>query len=144
MRESDKFEQNANHEETDVGVRSQQIESLRQYQMRNRWWLSLFLWLTVGLLSLWALRFEFQELNEYFTWAAVRAMLAFNRLPSLGLGICFGLTVALLYAESRHILFGLSKSEEKQLCDRLAQIQAQGPSHPQWKLIALTQTTVEK
>lgn len=109
--------------------------------MRSWWWLSLSLWLTVGLLSLWALRFEFQELNEYFTWAAVRAMFAFNRFPAVGLGLCCGLTVALLYAESRHILFGLSKSEAQQLSARLEKIQSQGPSHPQWKLIELDSAT---
>ncbi|MFK8184138.1 MAG: hypothetical protein AB8B99_12250 [Phormidesmis sp.] len=124
--------------------RSLQIEALRQHQMRNWWWLSLALWLTIGVVSLWSLRFEFQELNAYFTWAAVRAMLAFNRLPALGLGICFGLTIALLYAESRHILFGLSKSEAQQLTTRLSKIYAQGPSHPQWKIIAPTSATSEK
>jgi len=121
-------------------ARSHQIESLRQHQMRGRWRLSLILWLTLGLLSLWTLRFEFQELYEYFTWAAVRAMLAFNRLAALGLGICFGLTTALLYAESRHILWGLSKAEEEQLTARLSKIQAQGSSHPHWRLIAPAQT----
>ena len=116
-------------------ARSQQIEALRQHQMRSWWWLSLVLWLTVGLLSLWALRFEFQELREYFTWAAVRAMLVVNRLPVFGLGLCVGLTIALLYAESRHILFGLSPSEKRQLASQLDKIQRQGSSHPQWQLI---------
>ncbi|MEM6448922.1 MAG: hypothetical protein AAF703_01275 [Cyanobacteria bacterium P01_D01_bin.105] len=115
--------------------RSHQLNILHEHKMQSWWRLSLALWLTIGLLSLWALRAEFQELYEYFTWAAIRAMLAFNRLPALGLGICFGLTIALLYAESRHILFGLSKSEKQQLITQLNKIQAQGTSHPQWKLI---------
>lgn len=150
MRKSDNFEQlnfRKNGSEGDTQVleaRSQQIEALRQHQMRSRWWLSLSLWLTIGLFSLWSLRYEFQELYEYFTWAAVRAMLAFNRLAALGLGICFGLTIALLYAESRHILFGLSKTEEQQLGDRLSKIQLQGPSHPHWQLIAPVQMTSEE
>ena len=153
MRKSDRFESDSfepdgfdgAHDNGQIsGERSLQIEALRQHQMRGWWQLSLALWLTIGLLSLWALRFEFQELNEYFTWAAVRAMLVFNRLPALGLGICFGLTIALLYAESRHILFGLSKSEKQQLIERLIKIHAQGASHPQWKIIDPTQTTSEK
>lgn len=155
MRKSDRFESDSFESESFVNSgadsngrvsaeRSLQIEALRQHQMRGWWQLALALWLTIGLLSLWSLRFEFQELNEYFTWAAVRAMLAFNRLPSLGLGICFGLTIALLYAESRHILFGLSKSEEQQLIQRLIKIHAQGTSHPHWKIIAPTQATSEQ
>ena len=141
--QGDSIQANENDERLS-GVRSRQIEALRAHQMRNRWWLSLALWLTVGLPSLWLLRYEFQELREYFTWAAVRAMLAFNRLAALGLGICFGLTVAFLYTESRHILFGLSKTEEQQLSDRLNKIQSQGPSHPQWKLIAPDQTAADQ
>ena len=136
MRKLDRFEGDFEQgTERKDGDRTRQIEALRQYQMRNWWWLSLALWLTIGLLSLWALRFEFQELREYFTWAAVRAMLVFNRFPALGLGICFGLTFALLVAESRHILFGLSRAEAQQLSDRLDKISAQGSSHPQWRLI---------
>ena len=135
-REPDNFELDGVGENgVSAAERSHQIELLRQHQMRNWWRLSLVLWLTIGLLSLWSLRFEFQELIDYFTWAAVRAMLVFNRLAALGLGICFGLTIALLYAESRHILFGLSKSEEQQLITQLTKIHAQGESHPQWTLI---------
>lgn len=72
---------------------------------------------------------------EYFTWAALKFMLIYSRPAAMGLGLCFGLTLALLYAESRHILLGLSKSERRQLTHRLEKIRAQGPSHPQWRLI---------
>lgn len=103
--------------------------------MRSRWWVCVSFWLTLGLLSLWTLRFELQELREYFTWAAVRYMLYYNRLAAMGLGLCVGVTIVNLYAESRHILWGLADSEKLQLTHRLEKIHEQGPSHPQWKII---------
>ncbi len=120
--------------EEDRGIEPE-IESLRQAMMRSWWWLCLALWLTIGTLSLWWLRSDLQALREYFTWAALKFMLAYSRFAAMGLGLCFGLTLALLYAESRHILLGLSKSEQLQLTSQLAKIRAQGPSHPQWRLI---------
>lgn len=117
------------------GAIASEIESLRQHMMRSWWWVCLVLWLTVGLLSLWWVRADLQELREYFTWAAVRSMLANNRAAAVGIGLCYGLTLALLYAESRHILRGLSKGERQQLTSRLKKIRAQGSSHPQWKII---------
>lgn len=103
--------------------------------MRSWWWVCLGLWLTVGVLSLWWVRADLQELWAYFTWAAVRYMLVYARLAAVGFGLCFGLTLALLYAESRHILWGLSKGERSRLLARLNQIHQQGASHPQWKII---------
>lgn len=113
----------------------QAIEALREAMMRSWWWICLGLWLSIGVLSLWSLRAELQQLREYFTWAAVRYMLFYNRLAGAGVGLCVGLTVALLMAESRHILWGLSAEEQSRLLARLNKIQEQGPSHPQWKLI---------
>ncbi len=121
-----------------------EIEYLRQYQMKNWWWLCLAIWLTIGVFSLWSMRSDLAEMREYFTWTAVRYMLAYNRLAAMGLGLSIGLTIATLYAESRHILFGLSISEQHQLAGRLAKIQAQGPSHPQWKIIQPGHATLEK
>ncbi len=126
------------------GAIASEIESLRQHMMRNWWWICLALWLTVGLLSLWWVRADLQELREYFTWAAVRSMLATHRAAAVGIGLCYGLTLALLYAESRHILLGLSKSERQQLTSRLKKIREQGPSHPQWKIINPAKTHLEK
>jgi sugar phosphate permease len=65
----------------------------------RRWWRnSTFLWLTLGSFSLWSLRGEWATLRQYFTWTAVRYAVAYNRLAALGLGLCVGLTVALLSA----------------------------------------------
>ena len=123
-----------------AATNEQAIEALRTAMMRSWWWVCLALWFTVGLLSLWWLRFELVELWTYFTWAAVRYMLYYNRLAGMGLGLCFGLTFALLLSESRHILWGLSASERLRLQQQLDKIYAQGVSHPQWKLVEPLET----
>jgi uncharacterized membrane protein YhfC len=69
----------------------------------------------VGIASIWALHDTWQQLAEYFTWAAIRYGLAFNRLAAAGLGLCLGLTVALLVKEARFILFGLTRKERHDL-----------------------------
>ena len=109
-----------------------QLERLRGHVVRRWWWLVVALWLTVGTVSVWALRHELPPLRQYFTWTAVRYALVYNRLAALGLGLCVGLTVALLVGESRHILFGLSREERQRLEQLRAKIQSQGPSHPLW------------
>ncbi|MEL6775715.1 MAG: hypothetical protein AAFO06_00550 [Cyanobacteria bacterium J06597_16] len=131
------------HIEQLTQVQDQEIEALRQAMLRSWWWVCLSLWLTVGLLSLWWLRADIQELLDYFTWAAVRYMLYYERLAAMGLGLCFGLTLALLYAESRHILWGISKGEKLRLLTQLNKIHEQGPSHPQWKIIRSTEAGSE-
>lgn len=109
-----------------------QIERLRVILIR-RWWLtSVLLWLTVGSLSLWSLRGEWVYIRQYFTWTAVRYALAYNRLAAIGLGLCVGLTVALLVSESRHILFGLSRTEYERLDHLRQRIEQQGERHPLW------------
>lgn len=113
----------------------QEIEALRQAMMRSWWWICAGLWLSVGLLSLWWMRSDLQELYQYFTWAAVRYMLFYNRLAGAGLGLCVGLTLALLVSESRQILWGISEGEYARLLINLEKIHKQGPSHPQWKVI---------
>ncbi|MGB3292748.1 MAG: hypothetical protein WBB01_07180 [Phormidesmis sp.] len=125
--------------EPEAADRARELEALRQAMMRTWWWICLALWLSVGTLSLWWLRSEFQELREYFTWAALRAMIIFNRPASLGLMLCVGLTLALLISESRHILWGLSKGERSRLAAQLDKIHTQGSSHPQWKIVYPTE-----
>lgn len=116
----------------------QEIEALRQSMMRTWWRVCLGLWLTVGLLSLWWVRADLQELQQYFTWTAVRFMLVYHRIAAMGLGLCFGLTLALLFSESRQILWGISETERSRLLNDLSRIHAQGPSHPKWRIIQST------
>ncbi|NMF82072.1 hypothetical protein [Nodosilinea sp. P-1105] len=114
-------------------IHSRYLERLRVVLLQ-RWWLTtVCLWLTVGSLSLWSLRHEIAQVQRYFTWAAVRYALAYNRLAALGLGLCVGLTVALLVNESRHILWGLSREERRRLERLLQRIQHQGNRHPLWQ-----------
>ncbi|PSN18298.1 hypothetical protein C7271_13285 [filamentous cyanobacterium CCP5] len=112
-----------------------QLERLRRSMLRRWWLISLGLWLTVGPLSLWALRHELALIHQHFTWTAVRYGLAYNRLAALGLGITVGLSVALLVAESRHILFGLTAKERDRLEKQLFKIHHQGDQHPLWSQI---------
>ncbi len=93
--------------------------TLRRTWMRRWWLLNLSLWLTIGVASLWSLRETWRQLANYFTWAALRYGLAFNRLAALGLGLCLGLTVALLIKETRFLLFGLTHKERRELLKAL-------------------------
>jgi len=87
--------------------------------MRRWWWLNLGLWFTIGVASIWALQDTWQQLADYFTWAALRYGLAFNRLAAVGLGLCLGLTVALLLKETRFLFFGLTRKERNDLLKAL-------------------------
>ena len=86
----------------------------------------------MGSLSLWSFRPELILLHQYFTWTALRYGLAYHRWAALGLGLCLGLTVALLVAESRYLLFGLAKGEQQRLEIWLRRINRQGPRHRLW------------
>lgn len=89
--------------------------ALRRTWMRRWWFFTLGLWLTIGVVSVWALRDTWRQLAEYFTWAAIRYGLAFNRSAAAGLGLCLGLTMALLVKEARFLLFGLTRKERQEL-----------------------------
>lgn len=112
-----------------------QLHRLRDAMLRQWWRTTGLLWLTVGPLSLWALRQDIALLRQHFTWTAVRYGLAYNRLAAMGLGLCVGLTVGLLVGESRHILFGLSAGERRRLEKQLARIHQRGVRHPLWRRI---------
>ena len=70
--------------------------ALRRRWLKRWWVITLTLWASVGVVSIWSLRRTWQQLADYFTWAALRYGLAFNRLAAIGLGLCLGLKVALL------------------------------------------------
>jgi hypothetical protein len=96
-------------------ILDQALASLWRSWMNRWWWLTLGLWLTLAPASLWQLRHTGQQLAQYFTWAALRYGLAFNRGAAAGLGLCLGLTVALLLSETRHLYWGLSRRERYRL-----------------------------
>jgi hypothetical protein len=100
---------------------SSAIKQLRRTWM-NRWWLiNLGLWLTVFPLSVWSLRRTWEQLVAFFTWSALRYGLIFNRPAAIGLGLCIGLTTALLFKESRYHLWGLTRRERYNLLKSLRQ-----------------------
>lgn len=113
----------------------QEVERLYRLMVYGRWCAVGGLWLTVGALSVWGLRYPISLLLDYFTWSAVRYGLAFNRLPAIGLTTCIGFTVAVLLWQSHNVLFGLSKHDRQQLERQVQRIRLQGHSHPLWKWV---------
>jgi uncharacterized membrane protein YhfC len=97
----------------------EQILALRRRWVRRWWLITLSLWASVGVVSVWSLRRTWQQLADYFTWTALRYGLAFNRLAAIGLGLCLGLTVALLVKQARFLLFGLTPAERQDLMKAL-------------------------
>jgi hypothetical protein len=114
---------------------SPELARLHQLTVWGRWGFVLFLWLAIGILSLWGLRAEVALWRQYFTWSAVRYGLAYHPMPTFGLALCIGLTVATLVWQSRNILLGLPASEKQRLERQLHRIQQQGPSHPLWQRV---------
>lgn len=112
-----------------------ELQRLHQLTVYGRWLVVGLLWLSVAPLSLWGLRREITLWLENFTWAAVRYGLIYNRLPAIGLGLCMGMTLAVLVWQSRNILFGLPRKEQLRLEQQVRRIRQQGPSHPLWRLV---------
>jgi hypothetical protein len=113
----------------------QEVARLYRLTLYGRWGVVVGLWLTVGALSLWGLRYPIALLLEYFTWPAVRYGLMFHRLPAIGLATCIGFTIAVLLWQSHNALFGLSPHDRQQLERQVQRIRLQGHSHPLWKFV---------
>jgi len=112
-----------------------QVQRLIEVQTYLRWMLDVFLWLTVGTASIWALRSDIELWVASFTWAAVRISLAYNRLPMLGLGLCIAMTLSTLIWQSAIILWGVSAREKRALINQVQSIQAKGKSHLLWRWV---------
>ncbi|MDG2991717.1 hypothetical protein L3556_12355 [Candidatus Synechococcus calcipolaris G9] len=112
-----------------------EVERLHRLTIWGRWLVVLGLWLTVGLGSLWNFRYEISLLREHFTWAALRYGIIFNRLASLGLAFCIGMTLAILMWQTRNILWGRPKTWQKHLEQRVLRIRRQGKTHPLWRWV---------
>lgn len=113
----------------------QQVQRLHQLTVYGRWLFVTLLWTTIAPLSLWGLRSEIALWRQYFTWVAVRYGLYYNPLPTLGLAFCIGMNVSVLVWQSRNILLGLPRQEERRLEQHVRRIRQQGPSHPLWKWV---------
>jgi hypothetical protein len=112
-----------------------QVENLHHLTVYSRWILVAALWLSVGVLSLWSVRHELELLSDYFTWAALRYAVIFNRWPAIGLATCIGMTVSVLVWQSRNILWGLPQIDRDRLKTQVLKIRQQGPKHPLWTWI---------
>ena len=93
------------------------------------------MWISIGSFSIWGLRDEIALWIENFTWAAVRYGLYFHRWPTLGLGLCLGMTLAVLTWQGRNIVRGLPLREKRRLEEQVRRIRQQGSSHPLWKWV---------
>lgn len=113
----------------------QQMQRLHRLTVYGRWLLVGLLWISIGSLSLWGLRSELALWQQYFTWVAVRYGLYYNPLPTFGLAFCIGMTVSVLVWQSRNILVGLPREEQRRLEQQVRRIRQQGPSHPLWKWV---------
>jgi hypothetical protein len=116
-------------------VFQQQVQRLHHFTVYSRWLFVAGLWLLVAPLCLWLLRSEIALWKDYFTWTAVRYTIVYNRLPSLGLIICIGATVAILVWQSRNILWGMPQDYVNRLEEQVLQIRRQGKSHPLWQWV---------
>lgn len=112
-----------------------EVQRLHKLTVYGRWLTVIFLWLSVGSSSIWALRDEIALWIENFTWAAVRYGLYFHRWPTLGLGLCLGMTLGVLTWQSRNVVRGLPLREKQRLEQQVSRIRQQGPSHPLWKWV---------
>ncbi|NJP08649.1 MAG: hypothetical protein HC866_03550 [Leptolyngbyaceae cyanobacterium RU_5_1] len=116
-------------------VFQRQVARLHQLTIYGRWIFAGVLWLTVGSLSLWGLRYPISLIMDYFTWSAVRYGLMFDRVPAFGLFLCLGFTSAILVWHARNWLFGLPKRDRHRLEQQVYRIRKQGPGHPLWKWV---------
>ena len=113
----------------------QQVQKLYNLILYGRWLVVVFLWLSVGSLSLWGLRSEIALWLQYFTWVAVRFALYYNPLPTIGLTVCLVMTISVIVWQSRNILLGLPPEEQRRLEQQVQKIRQQGATHPLWKWI---------
>ncbi|MEG4145109.1 hypothetical protein [Microcoleus sp. Pol12B5] len=112
-----------------------EVQRLHKLTVYGRWLTVILLWISVGSLSIWGLRHEIALWLEHFTWAAVRYGLSFHRWPTLGLGLCLGMTLGVLTWQSRNMVRGLPLREKEGLEQQVRRIRQQGPSHPLWKWV---------
>ncbi len=112
-----------------------QVQRLIEVQTYLRWMFDGFLWLTVGTVSIWAMRSDIELWIASFTWAAVRMSLTFHRLPFLGLGLCVAMTLSTLVWQSSIILWGINQRERRSLINQVQKIQKKGKSHPLWRWV---------
>ena len=138
MTETEPNERSVDNTPTEIEldpVFKNQIDRLYSLTVYGRWCVIALLWLTVGLYSLWELRYPITLIQEDFTWAAVRYGLSFQPIPAFGLCLCIGIMTGTLVWQSRNIIWGLPSKEQQRLAKQACHIRQQGSSHPLWKWV---------
>lgn len=113
----------------------QPVARLYAIQQRSRWRFVLAMWLILIPLSLWGLRETLSLLMDYFTWAALRYGLIYNRLSALGIFLTLILTVTSAITRLRFKLMGYSGEEIYRLRRQVQRIQTKGQKHPLWHTV---------
>ncbi len=111
------------------------IRRLINLQTLMRWVVSILLWLTLGSFCLWQIRGEIALLLDIFTWSALRSIIQYRALPSLGIVFCLSTTLSTLVWQSQHILWGFSRQEYLSMVKYIQNIEAKGKKHPLWRWI---------
>ncbi len=112
-----------------------QIDNLYRLNLYGRWLVIAALWLTIGVYSLWGLRYPISLIQEEFTWATVKYGLIGAPIPAFGLCLCIGMMTGTLVWQSRNIIWGIPKKEQQRLTQQVGNIRKQGSSHPLWKWV---------
>ena len=118
-----------------------QIDNLHRLTIYGRCLVIALLWGTIGVYSLWELRYPIALIIEDFTWSAVKYGLMFQPVPALGLFTCVGMTAGTLTWQSRNLIWGISSHEQQRLARQVCQIRQQGKSHPLWKWVVRDEAT---
>ncbi|MBE9044445.1 hypothetical protein IQ255_08520 [Pleurocapsales cyanobacterium LEGE 10410] len=113
----------------------QKVAKLHRLTVYARWTFVLISWLTLGTYALWNLKEEIALWFDYFTWAAVYYGFHFNLIPTLCLAFCIATTLSVLIWQSRNIIWGLPKQEQRQLERQVTKILASRGKHPLWNWI---------
>jgi hypothetical protein len=112
-----------------------QIDNLYRLNLYGRWLVIAALWLTIGVYSLWGLRYPLALIQEEFTWSAVKYGLIGAPIPAFGLCLCIGMMTGTLVWQSRNIIWGIPTKEQQRLTQQVGNIRKQGSSHPLWKWV---------
>jgi hypothetical protein len=112
-----------------------QIDNLYRLNLYGRWLVIGLMWLTIGIYSLWGLRYPISLIQEDFTWAAVKYGLIGEPIPAFGLCLCVGMMTGTLVWQSRNIIWGIPNKERQRLTQQVGNIRKQGNSHPLWKWV---------
>ncbi|MFM7407194.1 MAG: hypothetical protein ACKO3K_11160 [Cuspidothrix sp.] len=114
---------------------TQQVQKLHRLTVYGRWLFVVGLWVFIAPFCIWDLQTAISLLYQYFTWVALRYMIIFHPLSSLGLSFCIAMTTSVLVWQSRNILWGLPLEEQQHLQKQVYRIRQQGSSHPLWKWV---------